>query len=468
MENNAANVVVDATTPAAPTVSVVVFGGDNFNRKHAVIDKGKEIATRSSLVEENNCKRKSSNMYDKRNGYKPKTNNQTLKEKCNCFVCDTLGHYVAQCRKRVGNDNPTKAKVLDSGAARHICAKFVSYTQVDEGEEVVYLGDSRTTQVLGKGKVLLKLTSGKTLALNDMLHIPSIRANLVSVGLLGKVGVKVSFESDKVVLTKNNNFVGKGYYNHGMFVLNVINGNDNTSTYLIDSFNLWRRGEAILSACHLQNRILYKKTGKTPYELWKGTAYRFLVVKGDVLENNTIVETKNAEFFENIFPLKFEKISNAPIIPSDNISNVSIIKNDFGSEDLRRSKRSRKEKSFDNDFYTYLVDNDPLTYSEAISSYDASFWKEAIDVELDSILQNKTWILVDLPPGAKPIGCKWIFKKKPNPDGFIDKYKARLVAKGFTQKQNIDYFDTYAPISDSDETKFTSGYVFTLDGGVVA
>ncbi|OIT20631.1 hypothetical protein A4A49_61260, partial [Nicotiana attenuata] len=160
-----------------------VFCGDNFNRKHAVVDKGKEIATRSSLVEENNRQRKSSNSYDKRNGYKPKTNNQTFKEKGNCFVCGTPGHYVAQCRKMVQNDNPTKAKVnfteakvddiivavvsqvnlvtnvkdwvLDSGATRHICANkkdFVSYTQVEEGEEVVYLGDSRTTPVRGKGK----------------------------------------------------------------------------------------------------------------------------------------------------------------------------------------------------------------------------------------------------------------------------------------------------------------------------
>jgi hypothetical protein len=59
-----------------------------------------------------------------------------------------------------------------------------------------------------------------------------------------------------------------------------------------------------------------------------------------------------------------------------------------------------------------LVENDTLTFYEVISSSYASLWKETIKIELDSILQNKTWNLVDLPPGAKLISCKWIFQKK--------------------------------------------------------
>ncbi|GJW15160.1 pol polyprotein [Tanacetum coccineum] len=55
--------------------------------------------------------------------------------------------------------------------------------------------------------------------------------------------------------------------------------------------------------------------------------------------------------------------------------------------------------------------------------------------------------LVDLPPGCKPLGYKWIFKKKMKADGTIDKYKTRLVIKGFRQREGLYYFDTYSPVT---------------------
>ena len=139
----------------------------------------------------------------------------------------------------------SKNLVVDSVATRHICANrdaFTSYTSVGDDKKVVYLSDSHIAQVLRKEKVILKLTSGKTLTLNDVLHVPKIIANLVSIALLGKVGVKVSFESDRIVMTKNNIFVGKGFCKQGLFVLNiseVINGNAYSSAYLVDSYDIW-------------------------------------------------------------------------------------------------------------------------------------------------------------------------------------------------------------------------------------
>ena len=51
---------------------------------------------------------------------------------------------------------------------------------------------------------------------------------------------------------------------------------------------------------------------------------------------------------------------------------------------------------------------------------------------MDSIMSNGIWEVVERPYGCKPVGCKWVFKKKLRLDGTIEKYKARLVAKGYT------------------------------------
>ena len=66
---------------------------------------------------------------------------------------------------------------------------------------------------------------------------------------------------------------------------------------------------------------------------------------------------------------------------------------------------------------------------------------------MDSIMSNGTWEITDCPNGCKPVGYKWIFKKKMRPDGTIEKYKAKLVAKGYTQKEGEDFFETYSPIT---------------------
>ena len=92
------------------------------------------------------------------------------------------------------------------------------------------------------------------------------------------------------------------------------------------------------------------------------------------------------------------------------------------------------------------MDDTPTTIEEAYSSPDADLWKEAVRSEMDSVMSNGTWEIVDRPYGCKPIGCKWVFKKKLRPNGTIERYKIRLVAKGYTRKEYEDFFDTYSPV----------------------
>jgi Reverse transcriptase (RNA-dependent DNA polymerase) len=88
------------------------------------------------------------------------------------------------------------------------------------------------------------------------------------------------------------------------------------------------------------------------------------------------------------------------------------------------------------------IGRDPASYAEAMGSDNTDQWTDACQYEIDALSKNKTWELVDLPPGRKAIKSKWVFKLKN--DGH---YHARLVAKGFTQIPGIDYDETFSPIA---------------------
>jgi hypothetical protein len=66
---------------------------------------------------------------------------------------------------------------------------------------------------------------------------------------------------------------------------------------------------------------------------------------------------------------------------------------------------------------------------------------------MDSIMSNETWEIVKRLYVCKPIGCKWMFKKKLRPNGTIERHKVRLVAKGYTQKEGEVFFDTYSHVA---------------------
>lgn len=74
-------------------------------------------------------------------------------------------------------------------------------------------------------------------------------------------------------------------------------------------------------------------------------------------------------------------------------------------------------------------------------------WALVIQKEVESILDNQTWSLVNhVPKGKIPINAMWIFKAKTGPSGNIEKLKARVVAKGNEQSAGIDFYETFAPV----------------------
>lgn len=158
-------------------------------------------------------------------------------------MCTKLIHYVAKCRfgrlvRFPSSHNQTWRRVIftivilvEVNIVAHSknwwivpeqydiyipIEGFSSYFAVDDDEQV-YMGDSRSSPVAGQNEVLLKLTLGKILLSCKHAHVLKIRWDLISVSFLVKIGVKVYFESDKIVIIKNKWFVGKGYCIQGFF-----------------------------------------------------------------------------------------------------------------------------------------------------------------------------------------------------------------------------------------------------------
>lgn len=110
---------------------------------------------------------------------------------------------------------------------------------------------------------------------------------------------------------------------------------------------------------------------------------------------------------------------------------------------LHGRREVRRPVQFDD--YFMLADGvEPITYAEAISCENATEWQDAKDSEMNSLLENNTWTLIDKVDDVHLVDCKWVYKLKTDLHG-NRKCKARLVAKGYLQQAGIDYHETFSP-----------------------
>lgn len=110
---------------------------------------------------------------------------------------------------------------------------------------------------------------------------------------------------------------------------------------------------------------------------------------------------------------------------------------------FRESKRPHKFAGYIA-LMSHFIASEPSNLEEASNQ---QVWKDAMMEEYQSIIKNNVWDIVPRPKGKSVVSSKWLFKIKHATDGSVEKYKARFVAKGFSQKEGIDYEETFAPIA---------------------
>jgi hypothetical protein len=137
------------------------------------------------------------------------------------------------------------------------------------------------------------------------------------------------------------------------------------------------------------------------------------------------------------------------------------------NEPPRRSQRARRSAISD-DYEVYVseeiqMEGDPTYFEEAMRSAHSSKWLDAIEDEMRSMSVNKVWDLEEILKGAKTVDCKWVYKTKCDSNGNIERFRVRIVAKGFTQREVIDYTETFSPVSCKDSLRIIMTLVAHYD-----
>nr|GEU77090.1 zinc finger, CCHC-type [Tanacetum cinerariifolium] len=356
--------------------------------------KGNYIAGLSvvNMVEHNNSFRY--NDHKGKRKHHDTRANPNKKPKVTCWKCRKPGHLKKDCKSgNVGNrangsstkgskdgfSNPLKDQSMFNKSHQIYYVTYVSETFFVQDDDVAWWVDSRATMHVCKDRCWFKTYE----SLNDgsILHMRNESTALVH--RRGCVDLRLCHVHFKMMQDMSKDGLIPAIDMDTESNLRDLHatpslGNKKYFVTFID--------DAYRAAVRLPKQKL-KTLGERGIEcifvgyVEHSKAYRFYVIEpNDSVAINSIIESRDAIFDNHRF-----------------------------SSIHRPSQRS--------------LDN-PKTFDEAMKSQDVAFWKEAINGEMDFIVENNTWVLTDLPPGCRPLGCKWNYKRKLNVDGTVKKFKA--------------------------------------------
>ncbi|RVW87522.1 Retrovirus-related Pol polyprotein from transposon RE1 [Vitis vinifera] len=313
--------------------------------------------------------------------------------------------FVVSC---FATSSSSETWLIDSGCTNHMTYDQGLFKKLDKTvTSKVRIGNGAYLAIKGKGIVAIEGCTGLKL-ISNVLYVPEINQNLLSVGQLLEKGYKVLFDDNHCMIADAQGrevFIvqmkGKGFALDLMQEENVAIHKEESNTML------WHRR---LGHFHHTALLFMKKN-----DLGEGLP--------ELEENDKKLEFKeNLEFLKDLeFQEENVNIDDEPIKGTRSLSNIYQRCNIATIEPTRHEEVGANKK-----------------------------WMDAMKEELKIIEKNQAWELVDKPTHKRAIGVKWVYRTKLNFDCSINKHKARLVVKGYAQMFRVDFSETFAPVARLD------------------
>nr|GEW79161.1 retrovirus-related Pol polyprotein from transposon TNT 1-94 [Tanacetum cinerariifolium] len=311
--------------------------------------------------------------------------------------------------------------IMDIGASYHMTFSHDLFTSFKEWNGTVKLGDDAVLFIKCSGIVQIKMHDGIVRKF-DCWFVPGLKKILISLGTLAKNGLKYHGEE-------------QFSYRNGDGIPGLLGGD---VTGKIQFCEACVKGK--------QRRVKFSTGQHISKEILEDVTFDESDMLGQSRSCESFAGTKDCGADQKVeFDTPYRVVIEEEQQEKNNTDNL----NNQSSQNLKLNQSRRKliilVIGLRIPWQSKKGKNAPRSarYAGCVNTYDI----DSVAYALASFKKNKTWDLVTLPKGVKPVGCKWVLKIKEGiPSVEPARFKARLLAKGFLQKEGIDYHKVFSPV----------------------